>query len=166
MLIAAGAARTACVAFVSPGPPSFSRLLADRADVSASRPGVALQRLDQPPDTLADVFPGLPRLESEFALMGQPGLSTRAGTLGRMSAPELVAMYEASTARATFLHALATEVSSEIQNVGKEISEVLMFMTLHRMYDVRRVPAVTLPADADTPDTVTTTPAEESASGA
>lgn len=73
--------------------------------------------------------------------MGQPRLTARASTLARMTAPELLDEYEKTQARATYLQRLASEVSAELQCAGRDISETLMFITWHRLYDPRRVPA-------------------------
>lgn len=133
-----------------PRRPLLPSPLADVEDVSSSRPGVSMQRMEQPPDTLADTFPGFERMESELALMGQPGLTTRASTLGRMTASELLDVYEKSRARAAYLRGVAAEVSAELQGVGRDMSEALLFLAWHRIYDTRRVPpAPRARADAD-----------------
>lgn len=150
--IAAGPRQTLSVVSVEYHPvyPSPRALFADRSrDNSSTQSGPSLKSVEQPPSTLVDAFPGFSRFESELSLLGQHGLTTRAATLGRMTADELVAMYEAATARTEFLHGAAVEISSQLQVAAHDQSEAMLFLTLHRLYDIRRG---TRNADAQMPD--------------
>lgn len=114
--------------------------------------GISLKGVEQPPGTLLDVFPGFSRFENELAVLGQDTLTTRAATLARMSAPELVAAHESAKERSRYIRSTMADLSSELQLASREISETMMFLSLHRLYDLRRAPLGSATPGPDMPD--------------
>lgn len=120
--------------------------------MSSSRTGVSLKGVEQPPGSLVDIFPPFSRFEAELSTLGQDALATRSATLARMSAAELIASYESARERLRYIRSTMAELSSEQQLVSREMSETMMILSLHRFFDLRRVPPGTLLSVSEMPD--------------
>ncbi|KAL0929444.1 uncharacterized protein CTRU02_209162 [Colletotrichum truncatum] len=106
----------------------------------ARRSGVSLGLIGQPPGTLSDSFSALDRWEIELETLGNPGITSRASTLARMDASELVTHYKDLTSRLEAIHASIAHLTNECQLLGQQVSEVSLVLSFQRTFEVRRIP--------------------------
>ncbi|KDN61752.1 hypothetical protein CSUB01_10532 [Colletotrichum sublineola] len=119
-----------CTTFINLTDASFAR-----------RSGVSIGTISQPPGTLADCFPGLNRWEMELETLGNPGITSRASTLARMNASELVAQYKDLISRLNAVHASIAHLTHESQQLGQQVSELSLILSFQRTFEVRRTAA-------------------------
>lgn len=83
----------------------------------------------------------------ELETLGNPGVASRASTLARMDASELVTRYMDLTSRLDIVRASISNLTSESQLLAQQVSEVSFVLSFHRTFDIRRI----APGPAQTP---------------
>lgn len=101
---------------------------------------VIIESLRQPPsESLQACWPGFSIWEKEIASLGKPGLSARTALAGRATPVELMARYKEIQSRSEATRATISNLTAEVQFMGQEMSEVLLLLSFHRVFDPERV---------------------------
>jgi hypothetical protein len=86
------------------------------------------------------------RFEAVLESYQKPGIVARSSAYARMSASELAVKYEEASSRTSTLVATMTNIMEEYQQAGREMSELLFIMSLHRTFEPRNASLAQAPA--------------------
>lgn len=119
---------------------SFANNLLDPLRQARANAPVVIESLRQPPsESLEACWPGFTTWEKEIASLGKPGLSARTALVGRASPVDLMARYKEIQSRSEATRAAISNLTAEVHFMGQEMSEVLLLLSFHRVFDPERV---------------------------
>lgn len=93
-------------------------------------------------DSLRSCWSAFPTWEKEIASLGKPGITLRSTWYGQATPVDLMARYREVHSRSEATRATIMDLMSEVSNLGQEMSEIMLFLSFHRVFDPERAPAV------------------------